>query len=275
MSFATYAAGFECKELEFTTKQTTLTESMMGEEIADENFFSHLVGQNILDKLLLDKDFLEQVEMKARSDNHPALIKAAQDLKRGICAEEIVAVHFPFNYREYVMEHYFEYLLSCKGMRVNAHPEGLYIVIQSKYSHSRDNAGVNDLNIDTSMASSIQEKMEALVKATYPPSEIFQYLFFEQAVPNAGVGRYLEITNPSAAQIEIAESLFNLAATNGFFPENAQEMIRKVWVANCAKISKAATSSWGPGSPALLSAPARASKIDGHMDITEVNSPAT
>jgi len=272
ISFGNYAAGHQNRKLEFSNEQTIWPGAMLGEKVASEDSFKRLLGEDILEQLYRDDDFLDLVEKEARSGNHDVIIDAAQDLKRGICAEMIVPVEYAWNFRKYVIKRYFEYLLSCKNLHVNADPDGMFTEIRCYFSASLRGAGVNDLNINAAAAASIRDQMETLLVDTYPPYPvIFQYLFVGQPVTNAGLGRFIEITDPSAEQIHIVDALFDMAAKNGFFPTEPREMILISWVANCEKISAkmAAVSSWGPGSPALLSAPARPFEQD-HLHQSDI-----
>ena len=247
MSFGNYAAGVEKRELEFTDEMTTLLDTMMGEDYASEELFRNLVGEDIFSWIIRDKQFLEKNEKLARSSNHPELISAAMDLKRGICAEMIPG-QYPFDYRRFVMKYYFEHLLKCQAMRVNADPQGMFTLIHYGSSDS-SGAGVNDLNITMTMAFVIRLKMNELVQRNRFLGQEAQY----------GMGYSVRITEPSAEQIHTVESIFDLAEKNGFFPTDSQAIIKKAWAANCAKLSKtvasSATSSWAARSPTLLSAP--------------------
>lgn len=260
ISFGTYASGFLERGAEYKHEQTCLTNDMMGSPIADEVFFTQLLGENILERIFRDKDFLNQFEAHERRGNHPVLIEAALDLQKGKCRETIGRIdstYYPKDYRAYVVRHYINYLLNRDGMRINVHPEGIFteIHVSDRCAYSVRNGGVNDLPVTIEDAVEIRKKMEALIVDEYPPYPVIhQQLFLGVPVPYKSPGCYLEMTDPTAEQKQIIDSLFNLASEKGFFPDNPKEIIRRAWESNCRKMSdQVAASFYGAGSPALLS----------------------
>jgi hypothetical protein len=255
ISFGNYASDVKEKRLEFYLDQTKLLQDDIGEKIASEDLYCHLLGEDVLGVMLRDKNFLDYQERKARLDNHQHRIDAVLELKKGRCPEWVTtADSYRFNYRQSIMASYFKYLLGCDHVRVNAHPAGLFTVIHADVIGGTVNPGVNALGITEADADEMRSLMKQLI--TYQGG----WRFMGQPVPcetkSTGLPAYhLEITNPTPEQTLAVQMLFDRAMRKGFFPSDPKDMIRKAWAANCAKISfSAPTSSW---SPALLPAPGR------------------
>jgi hypothetical protein len=275
LSFGNYAPHVSIKELELTDMQVQYgyrshmqtqycAKFIRDASFASEESFSHLLGENILEKLLSDKAFLKK--MKKTTDNHPHLIAAVKELERGVCPEFIINpyVNTRCPYRKGVIEDYFKYLLGSKDLSVNAHPEGLFTVIHSgPYFYPIGHAGVNDLNISPQVIATIQSSMESLIRFSFNSLHKSCFNFLGDLVPHAGNGYYLEITHPTLKQINAVDQLFYLAEQNNLFPSHPQDMIFKVWLANCEKIFREKYSSfWMPNSPTLLAKPSDCTKMN-------------
>lgn len=236
LTFGSYAPAFNQKKLEFKPAQTTDGDGQWGEEVASEDKFCHLLNDDMMTKIFQDEDFLKFVEIEARNGNHASMINAALALQHGTCIETITDTDCPFSYRKMITERYVRYLLSSNGMHINADPEGMFTVIQYSDFVATHIANVNNLKPSREAAASIYSQLQRLIVSEYPPYPvIFQYRFIGQIVPD---DRHVEITEPTPAQMQTVDALFDTAARNGFFPTNPQEMIQRCWRLNCDKIAK-------------------------------------
>lgn len=260
VSFGFYKPG-TTRKLEQLLDQTMRGECDVGEDIATEESFRRLLDTDIVATLCKDKEFLELNEQQAISANWEHPIAAARDLKKGICRKmlpvgDTTYQYREYNYREFIVSKYMDYVMSCNDLRVNADPQGLFTEIHAhvqtpEYRHP--NAKTCNLKATMSTATAIHQKLTTLLVAAFPPAPVyFEYQFIGQAVPHHGNGLYLEITEPNYTQIQIVDALFDLAAKRGFFPENPQAVIRQAWEAHVEALNFISKSK--AGAPTLFSA---------------------
>jgi len=234
LTFGSYAPGFNQKKLEFKPIQTT--DCQWGEDVASEDKFCRFLNDDMMTRIFQDEDFLKFVEIEARNGNHACMINAALALQHGTCVETITDTDCAFSYRKMITERYVLYLLSSNGMHINADPDGMFTVIQYSDCVATHIANVNSLKPGREAAASVYSQLQRLITSEYPPYPvIFQYRFVGQVVPGE---RHIEITEPTPPQIQTIDALFDMAADNGFFPTNPQEMIQQCWRVNCDKIAK-------------------------------------